>query len=139
MTNKTKPSKALQDKYGRYKTLGKFQKNYVAKIEKHLAKFPNDEVAKKALTAVPTFKTKPINKLGWMQKTKDTNQQTIRKADAMHTAQINKFSLKNKQLCTKTVSKNISINPFLELQSIRAVLPVFQYPEKPKQKYQNKG
>lgn len=139
MTNKTKPSKPLQDKYARYKTLAKFQKNYKAKLEKHLAKFPNDTVAQKALASTPTFKTKPINKLGWVQKSSASNQQVLRKADAMYTAQINKFSLKNKQVCNKTVAKNISINPFLVLQSIRSVLPVFQYPEKPKQKYKTKG
>jgi len=134
MTNKTKPSKALKDKYARYKTLNKFAKNYERKLERHLKKFPNDKAAEKALLATPKYKTKPQNKLGWVKKTALQNPAALRKEDAVVSAQIAKFSAKSKTVCTKTVSKNIKLNPFSCLESIKSVLPRFEQPTTGKRK-----
>lgn len=67
MTNKTKPSKQLQAKYGAYKLKDSYKLNRIAKIEKHLKLHPNDEKAKAALKANPNIRKAPTNKLGWVQ------------------------------------------------------------------------
>lgn len=47
-------SASQKARYALYKSDGIFAKNKVAKLKRHLAKFPNDEIAKAALKEAPT-------------------------------------------------------------------------------------
>ena len=54
--------------YATYKATSAFEKNRKAKLRRHLKRYPNDDVAQKALTLSGTPRKAPNNKMGWVKK-----------------------------------------------------------------------
>lgn len=130
-TNKTKPSKTKQDRYTAYKLKGNFLKNYKKKLERHLKKFPNDEVAQHALkSGTPTPRSAPKNKLGWVKGASGS----LRKEQAASQAKLAKIVSKTTKLpiTSKTTYKNVIVNPFYKLAVLKGTLPKFVEPSNKK-------
>jgi hypothetical protein len=121
MTNKTKPSKELQGRYGSYKSKDSLNKNFCKKLECHLKKFPKDICAADALSKGKTTPRKaPVKKLGWFSSTAGT---VVRKESARIEDQISKLC-KIASNSNINLKLNIKLNPFHVLESIKSSLPV---------------
>lgn len=58
---KLKPSVALKARFGNYKSGGRFYKNKLKKLQRHLKKYPNDEQAKGAMVHIKEYSRKAPN------------------------------------------------------------------------------
>lgn len=132
-TNKLKPSKEKQARYTTYKLGGNLLANYKRKIARHLKKHPNDEVAKQALkSGVPTPRKAPTKKLGWVLSGSASN---LRKEQAYSNAKVSKLSSKVLKMTAQKVQyKNITLNPFFVLNTLKGTLPAYNDPTEAKKK-----
>lgn len=90
--------------YATYKANSQYQKNAKRKLQRHLKKFPNDEVAKAALGHIEYRRQLPKEPSGWCDK-KIEAYQGLGRADTMKMAQIIKHCRKvhNEGLYDKSV------------------------------------